>query len=99
MWADLCHPYCLRLGPTKVGIVFTSFVSSVHPFFLRVLLPCIAFMGSLPRVISRNGILTFTIIHLYLLAAQCVWHSATLDYSPFQTHQRLQRQHQQHHQL
>jgi len=35
-----------------------------------VLLPCIAFMGSLPRVTSRNGILTFTITELHLLDAQ-----------------------------
>ena len=37
----------------------------------RVLLPCIAFMGALPRVTSRNGILTFTITDLHLLDAQC----------------------------
>ena len=35
------------------------------------LLP-IAFMGSLPRVTSQNGILTFTITDSQLLAAQCL---------------------------
>ena len=33
--------------------------------------PVHAFMGSLPRVTSRNGILTFTITDLYLLDTQC----------------------------
>ena len=33
--------------------------------------PVHAFMGSLPRVTSRNGILTFTITDLHLLDTQC----------------------------
>ncbi len=33
--------------------------------------PVPAFMGSLPRVTSRNGILNFAITDLHLLAAQC----------------------------
>ncbi len=48
--------------------------------------PVPAFMGSLPRVNSRNGILNFTITDLHLLVAQCqntVWHSVMLEYRSF----------------